>query len=70
MTLAEAEERYCHDQEFHALIDALTVWIEKLQFSPGEIKQAATFAAIRFERMASPPRLFMGINDNFPPHQL
>jgi hypothetical protein len=44
-----ARQRYCFDVEFRYLVDALEAMIHRAQFSPSELREAATFAAIRYE---------------------
>jgi hypothetical protein len=43
------EERYLNDSEFHNLVDLLETMIRRYQFTPSEIREAAMFAAIRYE---------------------
>jgi hypothetical protein len=49
MTYRDAEDRYQNDQDFRYLVDWIESMFQRLHFSPGEVKQAVTYAAIRFE---------------------
>jgi len=53
MTYETAQRRYVDDPEFHALVAHLQSLIGELKFTPAEIREAATFAGIRFEAQAS-----------------
>lgn len=50
MNYHKCQEAYHNDTTFHSLVDALIGLIEKLEMTPSEIREAATFAAILFEQ--------------------
>lgn len=56
----EAERRYLHDPEFRTLVDYMVASIERLQFSAGDLKAAAIFAAVQFE-MRHPRPVLLGL---------
>jgi hypothetical protein len=41
------EQRYRDDPLFRQLVDAMQAWIERADFTPSELRQAAVFASIR-----------------------
>lgn len=43
------KDRYNNDAQIRALVDYLTQAIDKLQFTPTEIREAAMLAAIHYE---------------------
>jgi hypothetical protein len=43
------EQRYLHDAEFKMLVDTIHSLIDKLQYTPSEIRDAAMLAAIHYE---------------------
>jgi hypothetical protein len=43
------EQRYLHDAEFKALVDMVHSMIDRLQYTPSEIRDAAMLAAIHYE---------------------
>ena len=45
-----AEERYLHDPIFHLLVDQIYVAIERKQYTPTEVRDAAMLASLRWER--------------------
>jgi hypothetical protein len=45
----DAEDRYFHDPTFHALVDSMVDAIINLRLTPSELRDAAMYAAIRFE---------------------
>lgn len=53
------EERYRNDATFHAMVNALYQQIELLNLTPSEIREAAMFAAIKFEMVHARP-IMMG----------
>jgi hypothetical protein len=57
MNYSSAERRYLNDPMFHALVTTMEQAMAQLQLTPSEIREAATYAAIRFEssRVASFP---------------
>ena len=58
MNLDSARERYWNDPEFHALVDTMASWYERLQFTPSEMREAAVFAALLVEQRMMRPTLF------------
>ena len=44
------EERYITDIQFHNLVDSLECFIEKTQFTPSELREAAILASIHYEQ--------------------
>lgn len=48
-TFQEYEERCNSDPAFREMVAAMEMAIEHLQLTPGEVKQCAMYAAIRFE---------------------
>lgn len=42
-------ERYNHDPHFHQLVDLLESFIERAEFTPSELREAAILAAINHE---------------------
>ena len=59
MNYKKLRDRYETDIQFHQLVDTLMVMIEKCQLSPSEIRQAAMFAAIKFEMTHGPKSVFL-----------
>ena len=55
----DLENRYLRDAEFNILVNTLIKIIEKCQFTPSEIKDAAMFAAIKFELTHPQARFFI-----------
>jgi hypothetical protein len=45
----DSEERYRNDSEFHSVVDVMQALIMKHGFTPGEMKQAAFYAACLVE---------------------
>lgn len=64
MTIDQATERYRNDPAFHQVVEGLRRTITELQLTPGEIRDAAMFAAylVELERPAAmtmhPPQLY------------
>ena len=48
--LQYAEKLYLHDPVFHHLVDAIFKIITTAQLTPAEVRQAASFAALRVEQ--------------------
>lgn len=44
-----AQDRYLHDPVFHTLVDTIYMAIDKLQYTPTEIRDAAMLAALHWE---------------------
>ncbi|MEQ8504634.1 MAG: hypothetical protein RIB80_04860 [Rhodospirillales bacterium] len=56
MDYGKAKDRYLNDATFRALVDTMAAGIDHLQFSPGELREAAVFAEIvHSERNPVPP---------------
>ena len=47
--LARTEEKYENDATFHAVVDSLQALIERLDLTPGEVREAAVYACMRVE---------------------
>ena len=43
------EEKYRNDKQYRLLVDTLEQMIHLAQFTPSELREAAIFAAIRYE---------------------
>jgi len=54
----QAEEAYHSNPEFRVLVDTMINAIETLKYSPVEMRSAATFASIVFERSRPYPSTF------------
>lgn len=48
----DSADRYRQDPEFHALVDMLQAFAERNHYTPGELKQAAFWAAFLVESRA------------------
>ncbi len=57
------EEKYRNDTHYRMLVDALEGMIHQAQFTPSEIREAAIYAAIRYEMTQSPPPIVMRAKD-------
>lgn len=55
MDWRSAEERYRNDQLFRALVDTMEKAYGSLQFTPSEMRNAAMYAALRFEQRTIRP---------------
>lgn len=51
MMHSDADERYRRDPQFKSLVDMMIHQINILSFSPGEMREAATYAEISHQRM-------------------
>lgn len=49
------QERYARDPDFHKLVDLLTNFVIRCEFSPTELREAAVLAAIRYEQQYARP---------------
>jgi hypothetical protein len=58
------EERYLADNEFRMLVDLLTDFIIKYQYSPSELRLAAMMAVTRYETVYASP-LFLKDGNTF-----
>jgi len=54
-----AIERYHEDPEFHTLVDSLEYFIADGKFTVGELKQALTIAAVKFEMYRVRPTVML-----------
>ena len=52
-------EKYMRDPEYHALVAMLESFIERCQFSPTELREAALLACIRYEERRPARHLFI-----------
>jgi hypothetical protein len=55
MPFDRARERYMHDPQFRALVDSLQASALRLELTPSEIREAATFACILIEEWTARP---------------
>ena len=46
----QARLKYMSDPIFHAIVEMMYAGIAKMDYSPTELRQAAMFAAIKFEQ--------------------
>ena len=58
------EEKYMHDPEYRLLVDMIENLIHKAQFTPSEIREAATFACIRYEMRRTVPMMYRRDKDD------
>jgi hypothetical protein len=56
VTYEKCGEAYQNNPQFKALVDMLVNAIEELQYTPGEVKAIAIFAAVLFEQRHPFPR--------------
>ena len=56
--LEDVKQKYDTDNEFRMLVDMMMALIAKAQFTPSEIRQAAMYAAIRYEMYHSRPAIY------------
>ena len=54
MNLTDANDRYHRDSAFKSLVDYMMGMAMRLDFSPGELREAAVFAEITIQRMRLP----------------
>ncbi len=54
MNYRDAQDRYERDPAFKMLVDMMINQIGELNFSPGEIREAAVYAEISFQMMQPP----------------
>ena len=57
MNIEQAEKAYMSDPHFRSLVDHMIKLIMNLEFSPSDLRGAAVFACIRFERIS--PRQYV-----------
>lgn len=57
------EEKYLNDPNYHQLVDMMENFINMSQFTPSEMREAATLACIHFE-MRRPIRYMFQDNIN------
>jgi hypothetical protein len=43
------KEKYLNDPEYRALVDMMENFIERAQFTPSEMREAAVFACVNYE---------------------
>ena len=53
--LRSPRQRYEGDPIFKSLVDAMVAYIEQAEFTPSELRQAATYASIRHAMRSSEP---------------
>lgn len=49
--------RYYHDPSFAALVNQMTAFIMRCEFTPSEMREAAILASIRYEEMRIDKRI-------------
>ena len=60
------EERYFCDPQFHALVDTIGAMIERCEFTPTEIREAAMLAAMRHDQRTLQPRFLAALKRREP----
>ena len=70
MNLEKARERYRSDATFRYLIDAMMAGFHRLNFSPGELREAAVFAEILYAERVEPHRDLFHAAKNGPEHDI
>jgi hypothetical protein len=50
-TYSDAELRYQTDATYRAMVDSMLAWLDHLHLTPGELRDAAMLAALKFEAM-------------------
>ena len=58
MNFMDAKDRYLTDPHFHAVVDQMVAMALNLDMSPGELRQAAVFAEIKFMTMRPAREMF------------
>jgi hypothetical protein len=53
------EEKYMYDANYRMLVDMIENLIHQSQFTPSEIREASTFACIRYEMRRPMPIMFI-----------
>ena len=70
MSLDKARERYRNDAIFRHLVDAMMEGFHRLNFSPGELREAAVFAEILYAERVQPHRDLFHAVKNGPGHEI
>jgi len=65
MDYRKGQERYANDPAFRQMVDFMVHQINDLQMSPGELRDAAVFAEIKFRMMHQHP--VMVVSPDIPP---
>lgn len=47
--LQTPRDKYMNDPEYHRLVDAMESFIDRAQFTPSELREAAMLASINYE---------------------
>lgn len=51
----DAQARYLHDAHYHAVVDVLVNAMRAMRMTPGEVRDAAMLAAVKFEAERASP---------------
>lgn len=62
MSRTPATERYRNDATFRALVDMMRAAIERAEFTPSEIREAAMLAQILYEETNLRPRFVEAVH--------
>jgi len=55
LSFTDCDKYYKSDPDFHAMVDALYKYIDKMQLSPSEVRAAAMYACYRHEMFTVKP---------------
>lgn len=58
MYMTDTLEKYHRDQQFKTIVDTLVAYAMQMEVSPGELREAAIFAEIKFQSMHPIATLF------------
>ena len=58
MNMCDASDRYLRDTQFKNVVDMMVSYAMSLEMSPGELREAAVFAEIKFQAMQPISNLF------------
>ena len=57
MNIDQAQQAYQSDVMFRQLVDLMMIGIQKMDYTPSELRSAAMYASIRFEQARPSRRL-------------